>query len=305
VEVVLRTEIDGLPAPMRGKVRDVYPLGEDRLLLVASDRLSAFDVVMGEGIPGKGRVLTELAAWWFARTAGLVPNHLISTDDSEVQRAVTEAGGRWNVSLSGRSMLCRRTRPLPVEAVVRGYLSGSAWKEYRRTGSSLWGHALPTGLVESSRLPAPIFTPSTKASSGHDQPLTPTEAMVLLGDRYAIVESNALALYKHAAEYSADRGIVLADTKFEFGVDPSGRLVLIDEALTPDSSRFWPADAYRPGGAQPSFDKQFVRDYLESVPDWNKQAPAPPLPDYVVEGTSAKYREAFERITGTPLPTAR
>ncbi|MFM7322729.1 MAG: phosphoribosylaminoimidazolesuccinocarboxamide synthase, partial [Armatimonadota bacterium] len=256
--VVLRTEVAGLPSPMRGKVRDVYPIGDDRLLLVATDRLSAFDVVMGEGIPDKGRVLTALAAWWFGRTAELVPNHLISIADSEVRSALESVGATWDPMLSGRSMLCRRTQPLPVEAVVRGYLSGSAWKEYRRTGGDLWGHRLPTGLVESDRLPTPIFTPSTKATAGHDQPLTTTEAMVLLGDRYRPVETASLALYDAAGRHAADRGILLADTKFEFGIGPDGALVLIDEILTPDSSRFWPADAYAPGGAQPSFDKQFV-----------------------------------------------
>jgi phosphoribosylaminoimidazole-succinocarboxamide synthase len=291
----------GLERIAQGKVRDVYAVGDHSLLLVATDRLSAFDVVMGEGIPEKGRILTQLSVHWFEETAQIVPNHLLTADDRQIAQRLSEVGAVWNETLAGRSMLCRRTAPLPIEAVVRGYLSGSAWKEYRATGGALWGYELPAGLVESDRLPTPLFTPSTKAHAGHDEPLTPAGARQLLFARYDAVESSALALYGFAAQRCADAGIVLADTKFEFGIAPSGELLLIDEALTPDSSRFWPADRYAPGGAQVSYDKQFVRDYLETVPHWNKQAPAPALPVDVIERTAAKYREALERLTGKGL----
>lgn len=297
------TRIAGLSEPRSGKVRDMYALGDDRLLMVATDRISAFDVVMAEGIPGKGRVLTALSTWWFAKTAHLVPNHVLSTSTEDIRVAIEAAGGTWEPWLTGRCTLCRKARTLPIEAVVRGYLSGSAWKEYRRTGGQLWGHSLPHGLLESSRLPEPIFTPSTKASVGHDMPMTPTEAMVVLGDRFTAVEATALALYRFASEITAAQGILLADTKFEFGVDSAGNLILIDEALTPDSSRFWPADQYAPGGAQPSFDKQFLRDYLESLSDWKKQAPPPALPVDIIDGTAAKYVEAYERISRQSLPS--
>ncbi len=285
---VTSTRIAGLPEPRSGKVRDMYALGGDRLLMVATDRISAFDVVMAEGIPGKGRILTALSSWWFTKTADIVPNHVVSTSTDVIRAAVEAAGGTWEPWLSGRSTLCRKAKPLPVEAVVRGYLSGSAWKEYRRTGGELWGHILPPGLSESSKLPEPIFTPSTKATIGHDMPMTPTESMVVLGDRYKPVEAISRALYRFASELTAGRGILLADTKFEFGVDTAGELILIDEALTPDSSRFWPESLYATGGAQPSFDKQFLRDYLESLDDWNKQSPPPPLPIEIIEGTASK-----------------
>ncbi len=301
---VVSTRIEGLPEPRSGKVRDMYALGDDHLLMVATDRISAFDVVMGEGIPGKGRVLTALSAWWFQQTSEMVRNHVVSTNEGDIRGAVQAAGGTWEPWMAGRCTLCRKARTLPVEAVIRGYLSGSAWKEYRRTGGALWGHELPSGLSESSRLPEPIFTPSTKATFGHDMPMTVIESQVVLGNRHAEVAAASLALYQFAADRTAERGILLADTKFEFGIDSNGDLILIDEALTPDSSRFWPADQYCPGGAQPSFDKQFLRDYLESLADWNKQAPAPPLPAEIIDGTARKYREAFERITGQSLSGA-
>ena len=262
-----------------GKVRELYALDDDRLLLVASDRISTFDVVLPTEIPDKGRVLTGLSAFWFARTRHLVPNHLLALRED------------------GRSMECLRLEMLPIECVVRGYLSGSGWKDYVATGATS-GHALPEGLSESDRLPEPIFTPATKAQEGHDENIDASRAAELVGDeRFHEVERIALALYGFAVAYAAERGIVIADTKFEFGTDAEGRLVLADEALTPDSSRFWPADEYRPGGAQPSFDKQFVRDYCEAQ-GWDKTAPGPDLPDDVVAGTRARYVEAFERLTG-------
>ena len=267
-------------APLaRGQVRELYALDDDRILLVASDRISTFDVVLPTPIPDKGRVLTGLSAYWFARTAALVPNHLIA------------------LRPDGRSMECRRLRMLPVELVVRGYLAGSGWSDYRRTGS-VCGHRLPPGLLESERLSEPIVTPATKASAGHDLNIGEDEAAELVGaDAYSQARRAALALYRFAADHAAERGIVLADTKFEFGLDPEGRVVLGDEALTPDSSRFWPADEYAPGRPQPSFDKQYVRDWCAST-GWDKTAPGPALPAHVVAGTRARYVEAFERITG-------
>jgi phosphoribosylaminoimidazole-succinocarboxamide synthase len=265
-----------------GKVRELYALDEERLLLVASDRISVFDVVLPTEIPDKGRVLTGLSGFWFARTRELCPNHL-------------EA-----IRPDGRSTECRRLEMLPLECVVRGYLAGSGWKDYRRTGA-VCGHALPEGLVESSRLPEPIFTPSTKAVTGHDENITREDAAELVGaERFEDVERVSLALYRFAADHAAARGILLADTKFELGLDETGRLVLADEAFTPDSSRFWPADEYEPGGPQPSFDKQFARDYAESL-DWDKTPPGPELPEEVVTGTRSRYVEAFERLTGIPF----
>jgi phosphoribosylaminoimidazole-succinocarboxamide synthase len=261
-----------------GKVRELYALDDERLLLVASDRISVFDVVLPTDIPDKGRVLTGLSAFWFARTAELVPNHLLA------------------IRPDGRSLECRRLEMLPLECVVRGYLSGSGWASYARSGH-VCGVELPPGLRESERLPEPIFTPTTKALTGHDEPLDPEQAAALVGDRYAEVEQTALALYRHAADHAAARGILLADTKFELGLDRDGQLVLADEVCTPDSSRFWPADGYSPGGPQPSFDKQFARDYAETL-DWDKTEPGPELPPEIVTGTRARYIEAFERITG-------
>ena len=261
-----------------GKVRELYALDDDRLLLVASDRISTFDVVLPTEIPDKGRVLTGLSGFWFARTGEICPNHLLE------------------LRPDGRSLECRRLEMLPIECVVRGYLAGSGWKDYQATGE-VCGHALPPGLRESDRLPEPIFTPATKAQTGHDENITRDEAAELVGaDRLAEAEAISLALYRFASEYAATRGIIIADTKFELGTDGNGQLVLGDEALTPDSSRFWPADSYEPGRGQPSFDKQFVRDYCEAL-GWDKTDPGPELPDEVVAGTRARYVEAFERLT--------
>ena len=262
-----------------GKVRELYELGTDRLLLVASDRISTFDVVLPTEIPDKGRVLTGLSAFWFGRTQEICANHLL------------------RVREDGRSSECRRLEMLPLECVVRGYLAGSGWKDYRRSGSTS-GHALPVGLRESDRLPEPIFTPSTKATEGHDENIDAAAASELVGEeRFREVERVSLDLYRFASTYAAERGILIADTKFEFGIDPDGNLVLADEALTPDSSRFWPADEFEPGRPQPSYDKQFVRDYCERL-GWDKAAPGPELPDEVVEGTRRRYVEAFDRLTG-------
>ena len=294
-----------------GKVRDLYELDPDRLLLVASDRLSAFDVVLPTSIPDKGRVLTGLSRFWFAETAGIVANHLLSTDPADLPVSADE-----RVDLRGRVMICRRTRVLPVEVIVRGYLSGSGWKDYRRTGA-IGGAKLPSGLVESDRLPEPILTPSTKAESGqHDENIDldgmiERLAIVDLGghplgrpaarDLAGRVRAAALAVYGYGAAVTARAGIVLADTKFEFGLRPDGELLLIDEVLTPDSSRFWDAATYEPGRAQASYDKQFVRDWLETQP-WAKTDPGPELPPDVVAGTRSRYVEAFERITGASFP---
>ena len=317
--VVLRTDIPGLPRHATGKVRDVYAVGGDALLLVATDRISAFDVILGEGIPDKGRVLTQISVFWFDQTAPIIPNHLITADDDAIaarlQAEEVDVTDDLRAILRGRCLLCRRTRPLPIEAVVRGYVSGSAWKAYQGVASEagaggaidLWGVSLPVGLRESDKLPQPVFTPSTKAASGHDEPMPQSEISRYIGAMARPVEDAALRLYSFARDYAAGRGILLADTKFEFGLlpdaDPNNpaSLLLIDEALTPDSSRFWDAAAYTPGGPQASFDKQFVRDYLLSVPGWNQQSPAPPLPPDVVARTAAKYREAFARLTGREL----
>jgi phosphoribosylaminoimidazole-succinocarboxamide synthase len=262
-----------------GKVRELYALDGERLLLVASDRISTFDVVLPTEIPDKGRVLTGLSGFWFAQTASIVPNHLL------------ELGG------DGRSTECTRLEMLPIECVVRGYLAGSGWKDYKATGE-VCGHRLPPGLVDSDRLPEPIFTPATKAQTGHDENIDRAAAVELIGESlFDEVERLTLELYRFVSERALERGIILADTKLEFGLDADGQVVLADEAFTPDSSRFWPADEYRPGGAQPSFDKQFVRDYCESL-GWDKTAPGPELPDEVVEGTRARYLEAFELLTG-------
>ena len=262
-----------------GKVRELYEVDDDRLLLVASDRISTFDVVLPTEIPDKGRVLTGLSAFWFARTRELVPNHLLALRDD------------------GRSTECRRLEMLPLECVVRGYLTGSGWKDYRATGS-VCGHVLPQGLEDSQKLPEPIFTPSTKAQEGHDENIDREQAAELVGrDRFDEIERVSLELYHFASDYAAERGILIADTKFELGLDPEGNVVLGDEAFTPDSSRFWPADDYEAGRAQPSFDKQFVRDYCESL-GWDKTPPGPELPEDVVSGTRARYVDAFERLTG-------
>ena len=261
-----------------GKVREIYALEDGTLALVASDRISTFDVVLPTPIPDKGRVLTGLSAFWFARTRDLVPNHLLRVEED------------------GRTMICRRLEMLPIECVVRGYLAGSGWKDYQETGA-VCGHALPEGLQESARLPEPIFTPATKATTGHDENIDEAQAAALCGEeRYRIAKDASLALYRFASEHAEARGIILADTKFELGVAPDGTIVLGDEALTPDSSRFWPASEYEPDRAQPSFDKQFVRDWCEQA-GWDKEPPGPELPDEVVTGTRARYVEAFERLT--------
>jgi phosphoribosylaminoimidazole-succinocarboxamide synthase len=281
---------------VQGKVREVHDLGDDRLLMVTSDRISAYDVVMPTLIPDKGRVLTGLSAHWFAETAGIVPNHLIS---ARLRDVPAEARAP---ELAGRTMVVRRLDMLPVECVVRGYLAGSGWRDYRDTGD-VCGHRLPAGLEQAARLPEPIFTPATKAHEGHDENITREHAADLVGgDLLAQAERISLALYRHAAERCARAGILLADTKFELGRDADGRLVLADEAITPDSSRFWPADRYTPGASPPSFDKQYLRDWLDAC-GWDHAPPAPALPDDVVAGTRSRYREAYERITGHGLDT--
>jgi phosphoribosylaminoimidazole-succinocarboxamide synthase len=292
---ILQTTLSRRPPDRHGKVRDIYDLG-DRLLIVATDRISAFDYVLGSGIPDKGKVLTQISAFWFARTQSIVANHVISTD-------VAALGAEFRddaAMLAGRSMIVRKAEPLPIECVARGYLSGSGWKDYQATGE-VCGVRLPRGLVESSRLPEPIFTPATKAQSGHDINISEADAAKLVSPAVlARVRELTLRLYQEGAAHAESRGIIVADTKFEFGLLPSGEVIVIDEMLTPDSSRFWPKDAYAPGGPQPSFDKQFVRDYLERI-KWNKQPPVPSLPAEVVEKTREKYVEAFRRLTGREL----
>jgi phosphoribosylaminoimidazole-succinocarboxamide synthase len=289
-------DVDALSAlhVASGKVREMYGFG-DRLLMVASDRISAFDVVLATPIPDKGRVLTGLSLFWFRRTAEIVPNHLVSADPDAFPEPA--AGDR---ALAGRAMLVRRLVMLPIECVVRGYLAGSGWNDYRATGA-VCGHRLPPGLREADRLPEPLFTPSTKASEGHDQNIDRDAGALLVGEeRFARLERLSLELYESAAAYAREHGIIIADTKFEFGVDERGEIVLADEVLTPDSSRFWPANAYAPGASPPSFDKQYVRDWLESA-GWDKTPPAPELPPHVVEGTRARYAEAYERLTREPF----
>ncbi|MEW6144730.1 MAG: phosphoribosylaminoimidazolesuccinocarboxamide synthase [Thermodesulfobacteriota bacterium] len=291
--IVMRTDFEGVGPPRRGKVRDIYDLG-DKLLLVASDRISAFDVVLPEGIPGKGKVLNTISKYWFGQTEDIVQNHLISTDVDDYP----EEFRKYREVLRGRSMLVRKTKPLPVECIVRGYVAGSGWKEYKKK-NSICGIPLPPGLPESSKLETPIFTPSTKAEEGtHDENISFERAAELLGRELTErVRDVSIALYSRARDIAEKKGIIIADTKFEFGIDEkTGELILIDEALTPDSSRFWPRDEYKPGGPQKSFDKQFVRDYLESL-DWDKRPPAPALPPEIVRKTSEKYKEALERLT--------
>ena len=292
---LLDTRLNGINPDRHGKVRDLFDLG-DRLLLVATDRISAFDYVLGSGIPDKGKVLTQLSAFWFDRTAAIVPNHVISTDMAELPAAFQP----HRAVLEGRSMLVRKTQPLAIECVARGYLSGSGWKEYQATGA-VCGVTLPNGLRESDRLPEAIFTPATKASTGHDINISEADAGAIIGqDLVARARDLTLALYDAGVAHAESRGIILADTKFEFGVTDGGDLILIDEVMTPDSSRYWPRDQYAPGGPQPSFDKQFVRDYLERI-HWNKQPPVPSLPEDVVARTRDKYLEAFRRLTGREL----
>ncbi|HPE81122.1 MAG: phosphoribosylaminoimidazolesuccinocarboxamide synthase [Sedimenticolaceae bacterium] len=287
------SELSGLTLINRGKVRDVYEVDADHLLIVTTDRLSAFDVVLPQPIPGKGEVLTRVANFWFARTRHIIPNHLSDRPLSEVVRDPAE-----RAALGERAIVVKKLKPLPVEAIVRGYLIGSGWKDYQTTGG-VCGIGLPPGLRMADRLPQPIFTPSTKAEAGaHDENIDFERTVALLGpDLAAQVRDTALRIYSECAAYALERGIIIADTKFEFGIDADGRLHLIDEILTPDSSRFWPADQYQPGSSPPSFDKQFVRDYLETL-DWDKTPPGPMLPQDIIDRTAAKYREAETRLTG-------
>jgi phosphoribosylaminoimidazole-succinocarboxamide synthase len=292
--ILLEAQLGDLPLRARGKVRDVYAL-DDRLLIVATDRLSAFDCVLPTGIPDKGRVLTQLSIFWFDFLRDLTPTHFLTADVNRYPAALAPFRGQ----LEGRSMLVKRARMIEVECVARGYLSGSGWKEYRERGS-VCGIPLPAGLKESDQLPEPLFTPSTKAQSGHDENISFEHVSSAIGSHLAArLRDLTLAIYLRAAEYARTRGILLADTKFEFGF-VGDELLLCDEVLTPDSSRFWPADTYRPGGPQLSYDKQFVRDYLESI-QWDKRPPAPPLPAEVAAKTGEKYRQAFEVLTGRPL----
>ena len=286
-----QSDIDTLPLLNRGKVRDIYEVDADRLLIVTSDRISAFDVVLPDPIPGKGRVLTTVSDFWFARTAGLVGNHLTGAGLDSIGLREGEIA-----PLQGRAIVVKKLTPLPVEAIVRGYIIGSGWKDYQRSGA-VCGIALPPGLQQAQQLPKPIFTPSTKAAAGaHDENISFAEMEKLLGAELAErVRELSLTIYRQAAAYARERGIIIADTKLEFGTDHNGELLLIDEVLTPDSSRFWPAASYRVGISPPSFDKQYLRDYLETL-DWNKQAPGPTLPEAVIEQTAAKYREAQDRL---------
>ena len=294
-EPLLQTRLNGLAPYQQGKVRDIYDLG-DTLLIVATDRISAFDYVLGSGIPDKGKVLTQLSTFWFDRTRHIVPNHLIETDVRKFPVTLRP----FDDLLAGRSMLVRRAKPVPIECVARGYLSGSGWKDYLATGA-VCGVPLPAGLRESDRLPDPIFTPATKAATGHDVNISEAEAGRLVGaELVATLRRLTLALYQCGTDHADRCGILLADTKFEFGVTSDGDVILIDEAMTPDSSRYWPKDQYTPGRAQPSFDKQFVRDYLEQI-GWNKQPPVPSLPPEVVARTREKYVEAFRLLTGKVL----
>ncbi|CDM65112.1 phosphoribosylaminoimidazolesuccinocarboxamide synthase [Pyrinomonas methylaliphatogenes] len=293
---LIETELSGLRLLRRGKVRDVYEVDEDHLLIVATDRISAFDCVLPTPIPRKGEVLTALSRFWFRKLEGIAPHHLITTKIEEMPQEVQ----RHADSLQNRSMLVRRAEVIPIECVVRGYLAGSGWKDYQRAGE-VCGHLLPVGLREAERLPEPIFTPATKADEGHDENISETRMADLIGrEMTQRLRELSLKLYSAAESYARTRGIIIADTKFEFGRDADGNLLWIDEALTPDSSRFWPVEEYRPGSSPPSFDKQFVRDYLESLA-WDKRPPAPPLPDEIVNATTARYLLAYRLLTGDEL----
>jgi phosphoribosylaminoimidazole-succinocarboxamide synthase len=288
------SKIKSLPRLGKGKVRDIYAVGKDKMLIVTSDRLSAFDVVLADPIPDKGRVLNEMANFWFERLGHIVPNQLTGIDPESVVADDERAQVR------GRSVVVKKLKPLPIEAVVRGYIIGSGWKDYQRSGK-ICGIELPQGLQQAQKLPEPIFTPATKAESGHDENISFEEVEKLIGAELARrVRDVSIRLYKEASDYAASKGIIIADTKFEFGLDERNELVLIDEVLTADSSRFWPRDSYRVGVSPPSYDKQFVRDYLETL-DWNKEPPAPKLPADVIARTSEKYREALQRLTGRTL----
>ena len=300
-EPILQLDLPGIKKVRSGKVREVYDLG-DRFLLVASDRISAFDVIMPNGIPRKGEVLTQISHFWFEKFSSLVPNHLLAKANDPLPKNLQP----FAAQLARRSMIVKKAKPLAIECIVRGYLSGSGWKEYKKS-QTVCGIKLPAGLTESAELPEPIFTPSTKAEAGHDENISFEEACKIVGTELATQARDlSLKIYKAGRDYARQRGIIIADTKFEFGLEsgsgtlPQGKLILIDEVLTPDSSRFWPADQYAPGRGQPSFDKQFVRDYLETL-TWDKTPPGPKLPDDVVAKTSAKYLEAYERLTGKKL----
>ncbi|MBX7132004.1 MAG: phosphoribosylaminoimidazolesuccinocarboxamide synthase [Fimbriimonadaceae bacterium] len=293
---MLRTDLTGLPEPKRGKVREVYDLGNE-LLIVATDRISAFDVIMANGVPDKGRILNQMSAFWFQRLSDVCPHHVISTDDLEIQ---SRLGDAWTEDLRGRCTLARKAEPLPIECVARGYITGSLYKEYLSQGGTVHGLNLPSGLRDGDRLPEPIFTPATKAEEGHDQNLSFADAVGLVGIEIAEkARDYTMTLYRRAVEHAESCGLILADTKFEFGLI-GGEPIWIDEALTPDSSRYWPLDGWKPGVSLPSYDKQFVRDYLESI-GWNKQPPGPTLPHEVVERTREKYLEAFRMITSREL----
>jgi phosphoribosylaminoimidazole-succinocarboxamide synthase len=292
---LLHSAIPGFPPPRTGKVREVYDLG-DEILMIATDRISAFDVVMANGIPDKGRVLNQMSAFWFDRLAEVCPNHMISIEDE----AINARCGRCKPELHGRSMIARKAAPLPVECVARGFISGSLLKEYNTQGRNVHGLDLPEGLVDSSELPEPIFTPATKAQEGHDENISFDKVVDVVGRETAeFIRDTTLEIYRRARKYAASKGLILADTKFEFGETPDG-IILIDEVLTPDSSRYWDASSYEPGKSQPSYDKQFVRDYLETI-SWNKQPPGPRLPTEIVEKTREKYLECHRVITTSPL----
>jgi len=293
---LLQTSLSDLPLLRRGKVRDVYSIDDERLLIVATDRISAFDCVLPTPIERKGEVLTALSQFWFEKLGHVVANHLLTSDVEQMPEVVR----RQAETLARRSMLVKRAEVFPVECVVRGYLVGSGWKDYLRTGE-VCGHKLPTGLLESAELPEPLFTPSTKAEEGHDENISEAQVCDLIGaEATDMLRDASLRLYTEARSYARERGIIIADTKFEFGLDNNGSLVLVDEVLTPDSSRFWPADAYQPGRSQPSFDKQFVRDYLETL-DWDKKPPAPAIPPDVAQATTARYVEAYRLLAGKEL----
>jgi phosphoribosylaminoimidazole-succinocarboxamide synthase len=292
-----------LPKIGRGKVRDIYSVGDDRVLLLTTDRISAFDVVMNETIPMKGAVLTQISAWWFNQLGGVVPHHMISADADEIIGQVPALAGH-RAALAGRAMLCRRTTVFPIECVIRGYISGSAWKEYAASGT-LAGEKLDAGLLESQKFAEPVFSPATKAETGHDENITIARMREIIGEEDAFtLESMTRAVYTQGEEIAREAGIIIGDTKFEFGREGNGRIILIDEVMTPDSSRFWAADVYRPGQPQPSFDKQPLRDYLDierRAGRWNGEAPPPPLPPEVIDATSKRYLEAYRRLTGTEL----
>ena len=293
---LLQTSLSDLKLIRRGKVRDVYAIDDNSLLIVVTDRISAFDCILPTPIERKGEVLTALSEFWFEKLGHVVANHLLASKMEDMPESVR----RHSQTLAGRSMLVKRAEVFPVECVVRGYLVGSGWKDYKRTGE-VCGHKLPEGLVESAKLPEAIFTPSTKAEQGHDENITEDQVRDLIGaDQTALLRDTSLRLYTEAHNYARERNIIIADTKFEFGLDQNGELLLVDEVLTPDSSRFWPADSYEPGRSQPSFDKQFVRDYLETL-DWDKKPPAPAIPDEVAKATTARYLEAYRLLTGKEL----